>query len=67
MTNYSRNFVVATNKAAKICGVDATEVRKFYSKVAEAPKGVKRATIIAHRIMDSYAKSAVATEPAVEQ
>ena len=67
MTNYKRNFIVATNKAAKVCGVDATEVRKFYGKVAEAAKGVKRAAIMAHRIMDAYAKAAVATEPAEEQ
>ena len=68
MTNYKRNFIVATNKAAKVCGVDATEVRKFYGKVAEAPKGVKRAAIMAHRIIAAYAKAAaVATEPAEEQ
>lgn len=63
MENYARNLKVATNKAANICGVDATEVRAFYRKVKDAPKGVKRAAIIAHRIMDGYNKAA---EPAVE-
>ena len=63
---YARNFNVATNKAAKICGVEAAEVRKFYRNVKEAPKGVKRATIIAHKIMNGYNKPAVATEPAAE-
>ena len=58
MENYARNLKVATNKAANICGGDAANVRAFYRKVNEAPKGVKRATIIAHRIMSNYAKSA---------
>lgn len=63
MGNYARNLKVATNKAANICGVDTAEVRAFYRKVKDAPKGVKRAAIIAHRIMDGYNKAA---EPAVE-
>ena len=49
MGNYARNLKVATNKAANICGVDTAEVRAFYRKVKDAPKGVKRAAIIAHR------------------
>lgn len=51
----TKNYMAATGKAAKITGVDAAEVRKYYRKVNEAPKGVKRATIIAHRIMAKYA------------
>ena len=61
MTNYARNYKVATQKAAKVCNVAVEDVRKFYKNVKEAPKGVKRATILAHRIMKGYDK-APATE-----
>jgi hypothetical protein len=67
-TNYKRNFIVATNKAAKKCGVDATELRKNYRNFNNAPAEIKHALIMAYRIMNSYAKAAaVATEPAEEQ
>ena len=62
MSNYVRNFMVATNRASKITGISAEEIRANYRDVNHAPKGVKRAAILAHRIMDSYAKSAVAAE-----
>ena len=61
MENYARNFNVATLKAAKVCNVPVEDVRANYKKVNEAPKGVKRATILAHRIMKGYDKA-----PAVE-
>lgn len=69
MTNYTQNYIKATARAAKVTGIDVAEIRKFYAKVAEAPKGVKRATILAHRIMANYTKSAAPAaegEPAVE-
>lgn len=61
MNNYARNFKVATQKASKVTGVAVEDVRKFYKNVKEAPKGIKRATILAHRIMKGYDK-APATE-----
>ena len=61
MTNYARNYTVATQKAAKVCNVAVEDVRKFYKNVKEAPKGIKRAAILAHRIMKGYDK-APATE-----
>ena len=63
---YARNFKVATNRAANICNVDAAEVRKFYRNVKEAPKGVKRATILAHKIMKGYCSPEIAIEPEIE-
>ena len=61
MSNYARNFKVATQKAATVCNVPVEDVRANYKKVNDAPKGVKRATILAHRIMKGYDK-APATE-----
>lgn len=61
MTNYARNLKVATQKAAKDNNVSVDEVRAYYRKVKDAPKGVKRACIEAHKIMDNYNKV-----PAVE-
>lgn len=58
-TNYTRNYTIATARAAKVTGVPVEDVRKFYRNVAKAPKGVKRAAILAHRIMDKYGKPAV--------
>ena len=59
MNNYARNYKVATQKAANICNVPVEEVRANYRKVNNAPKGVKRATILAHRIMKGYDKAPV--------
>lgn len=64
MANYSKNFIVATNKAAKTCGVDATELRKNYRNFKNAPAEYKHALIVAYRIMGSYAKAEL---PADEQ
>ena len=61
MNNYARNFKVATQKASKVTGVPVEEIRANYKKVNDAPKGVKRATLLAHRIMSGYDKA-----PAVE-
>ena len=61
MENYARNYKVATQKAAKVCNVPVEDVRKNYKNVKDAPKGIKRATILAHRIMQGYDKA-----PAVE-
>ena len=64
MANYSKNFIIATNKAAKTCGVNATELRKNYRNFQNAPSELKHALIVAYRIMGTYAK---AVEPAEEQ
>ena len=61
MNNYARNFKVATQKASKVTGVPVDDIKANYRKVNEAPKGVKRACILAHRIMSGYEKA-----PAVE-
>ena len=61
MTNYARNYKVATQKAATVCNVPVEDVRANYRKVNDAPKGIKRACILAHRIMKGYDKA-----PAVE-
>lgn len=61
MENYGRNYQVATQKAAKVTGISVEEIRANYRKTNEAPKGVKRACILAHRIMKGYDKA-----PAVE-
>ena len=62
MTNtYARNYKIATQKAANDNHVAVEDVRKFYRDVQNAPKGVKRACIEAHKIMGNYAKA-----PAVE-
>ena len=64
MTNiYSRNLIVATNKAAKVTGCSATELRKHYKDFKGAPAELKHGLIVAYRIMNSYAK---AVAPAVE-
>lgn len=59
---YARNYLVSTARASKITGVPVEDIRTFYKKVNEAPKGVKRAAILAHRIMDGYNKPAAAVE-----
>jgi hypothetical protein len=62
MTNtYAKNYNIATQKAAKDNKVSVEDVRTYYRKVKDAPKGVKRACIEAHKIMANYAKA-----PAVE-
>lgn len=61
MENYGRHYQVATQKAAKVTGISVEEIRANYRKTNEAPKGVKRACILAHRIMKGYEKA-----PAVE-
>lgn len=55
--SYARNLVIATNKAAKLTGTDAAELRKNYKDFANAPKSLKHGLIIAYRIMSSYAKA----------
>ena len=47
-------FYTAIGRAAKVTGVPAQDIRANFNNVASAPKGVKRATILAHRIYDSY-------------
>ena len=64
MSLYARNLTVAINRAAKVTGISADDIRANYNNVNEAPKGVKRACILAHRIMNGY--KAVETAPAVE-
>ena len=60
MTNYPQNYMKATARAAKLTGIDVTDIRNNYRKVNDAPKGVKRACILAHRIMKGYDKAPVA-------
>ena len=65
---YAKNYTVATLRAAKVTGIPVADIRANYKSVKDAPKGVKRACILAHRIMDRYTKpvAAAATEPATE-
>lgn len=66
---YAKNYTVATLRAAKVTGVPVADIRANYKNVKDAPKGVKGACILAHRIMDRYTKPAapaVEGEPAVE-
>ena len=64
---YSRNIIVATNRAAKLCNVDAKELRKHFRNFKEAPAHLKHGLIVSYRIMNGYKKAAVAVEPAVEE
>lgn len=66
---YARNLMVATNRAAKITGVNAADLRKHYRNFTGAPAELKHGLIIAYRIMDNYGAKApaVAVEPATEQ
>ena len=62
MTNYTTNYMKATARAAKNTGIPVADIRANYRKTNEAPKGVKRACILAHRIMDNYAKAPAVVE-----
>ena len=62
---YPRNFIVATNHAAKVYGVDAAELRKHYRDFKSAPSELKAPLLLTYKMMRKYRKPAV--EQAVEE
>ena len=56
-------FYAAIGRAAKVTGVPAQDIIANFKNVAAAPKGVKRATILAHKIYNNYKAPATEAEP----
>lgn len=64
MTNYTKSFMTATAKAAKVKGVDVAGVRANYRNFKNAPAEYKGAILLAYKIMKNYKAKEAA--PAVE-
>lgn len=57
MDDYKTCYFKAVNRSAKVTGVDASDIHRYFNKFNEAPYGkIRRALTLSYEILNKYKK-----------